>query len=44
MGAWRHNSRKLLTLLKPNGADFLVAFGQACLLTGRMMTGPKVMP
>jgi hypothetical protein len=37
-------ARKLLILLKRNGADFLVAFGQRCLLTGRIMTGPKVMP
>ena len=37
-------ARKLLILLKRNGADFLVAFGPPCLLAGRMMTGPKVMP
>jgi hypothetical protein len=37
-------ARKLLILLKRNGADFLVAFGQPCLLAGFVMICPEVMP
>ncbi len=37
-------ARKSLILLRRDGADFLVTLGPPCLLTGRMLTGPKVTP